>query len=812
MFKKVFLVLIALLSSVFAMAQVKIEGSVTDKTSQQAIEGVHVVLTPGNLSTVTDANGAFHFSGIEAGNYTLKLHHLSYGGLVQEIKVSETAAKKQHTIGFDLVLVPNTYMQEEVIISATRADNKIPLTTSTMSREQLQENKVSPAIPYAIETEPSVVVSAENGLVGATSFRIRGVDATRINVNINGITLNDPESQAVFWYNIPNLGGMAQSVQLQRGIGASTGGSASLGGALNLQTLSASSRPYAEADLAYGSFNTRQYGITAGTGLSKKGFSLDLAYNGMNSDGFVRNGMADQQSLFLSGGYYGKRSLLKAVFIMGSQRTGITWDGASAKDLDKDPHFNGTGSYYDEFGNVRYYDNETDNYHQRHYQLYYSFLPNEYWTLNAAVDFTHGDGYYEQYKDDKKPGKYYGLTSLTGTKKSDFIHRKQMFNSAYTGVLSAAYRDQHLSVMFGNSFLFYDGNHFGNLIWAQDSMSVNGIDYLNIGEDHPYEWYRNKGEKIDNTSYIKLNYDVTKRFNVYADLQLRNIDYKLNGMDTSFDSLAFHEKYLFFNPKLGMNCSIDDRQRIYFVAGMVGREPTRSDIKDAIINKDTIKVETMLDMELGYGLQKSNFNLNANLYAMLYKNQLTPSGDLSSSGYALMENVDKSYRIGVELAAGYRFCRWFSLDGNLTLSSNKIIGYTYTDFNDGDTTLQTFKANTDLSFSPSVVGAGIATFRPFKNTKVQLVGKYVGKQFCDNTSREVYALDPYFLLNLRTAYTWKMGNGNELELQFVINNLTNHQYRLSAWVGDYEWDGYYHSRAFLQQPGLNYMLRMVARF
>ncbi len=813
MFKKIFLITIALLPCVFAMAQAEIEGVVTDKTSQKFIEGVHVVLSPGNHSTITDAKGAFQFSGIASGTYTLKLQHLSYGDLVQTVRVSNVAAQKRHAIGFNLAMLPNAYMQEEVIISATRADHKTPLTTSTLTREQLQENKVSPAMPYAIETEPSVVVSAENGMVGATSFRIRGVDATRINVNINGITLNDPESQAVFWYNIPNLGGMAQSIQLQRGIGASAGGSASLGGALNLQTLGVTTRPYAEAELAHGSFNTRQYGITAGTGLTKKGFAFDMAYNGLNSDGFVRNGMADQQSLFVSGGYYGKRSLLKAVFILGSQHTGITWDGASAEDLDKDPHFNGTGSYYDEFGNVHYYDNETDNYNQRHYQLYYSFLLDDHWTLNAAFDFTHGDGYYEQYKDNKKPGSYYGLTSMTGTKKSDFVHRKEMFNSAYTGVLSAGYRNENFSLQFGNSFLYYDGNHFGNLIWAQDSLSVNGTDYLNIAENTPYEWYRNKGKKTDNTSYIKMNFDITKLFNMYADLQLRHIDYQLNGMDASFDSMTFHEKYLFFNPKLGMNYNIDDSRRLYFVAGMVGREPTRSDIKDAIINHDTIKAETMLDFELGYGLQKTDLTINANLYAMLYKNQLTPSGDLSSSGYALMENVDKSYRIGVELAAGYRFCRWFSLDGNLTLSSNKIIGYTYTDFNDGDTTLQTYTANTDLSFSPSVVGAGIATFRPFKNAKIQLVGKYVGKQFCDNTSREIYALDPYFLLNLRTAYTWQLNNGNEVELQFVVNNLTNHSYRLSAWVGDYEWDDYYyHSRAYLQQPGINYMLRMIARF
>ncbi len=715
--------------------------------------------------------------------------------------------------------VRDTLQLNEVIINASHADNKTPLATSEMNRKQLEENRILPSLPYQIELEPSVVVSGENGMVGATSFRIRGVDATRINVNINGITLNDPESQSVFWYNIPNLGGMAQNIQIQRGVGASIGGSSSFGGSMNLQTFSVAPQPYAQANLSYGSFNTKQYGVTTGTGLTKNGFAFDMAYNGLNSDGFVRNGKADQQSLFLNGGWYGKRSLLKAVFIMGHQKTGITWDGASAEDLDLDPTYNGTGAYYDEFGKVHYYDNETDNYDQRHYQLYYSFHPTEQWTLNAAFDYTHGDGYYEQYKDNKKPGSYYGLTSLTGTAKSDFIHRKKMDNNGYTGILSTAYHTERFSATLGNTYLYYDGWHFGNLIWAQDDLSLDGVNTLEIGEETPYEWYRNRGQKHDNTTFLKLNYDFSKRFNMYGDLQVRYIDYTLSGMDDSFDSIPYHENYLFFNPKFGANFQINPENRLYFIAGMANREPTRSDIKDAIENDEEIKPETMLDLELGYGLQKTNFTLQSNLYAMLYKDQLTPSGDLSSTGYALMENVDKSYRIGIELVAGYRFTKWFSLDGNIALSQNKILNYTFTDFNDGDSTLTTYTKNTDLSFSPNIVGSVIATFKPFDGAKLQIIGKYVGKQYCDNTSREVYALDPYFLLNARASYDLTMENGGYVRFSLAVNNLLNHQYRLSAWVGDWADDYssettyyYYHSRAYLQQPGINFMAGVTVGF
>jgi iron complex outermembrane receptor protein len=716
-------------------------------------------------------------------------------------------------------VVNDTLNLDEVVVNGSFANDKTPMTTSKMSRQQLEEIRMIPSLPYQLELEPSVVVSGENGMVGATSLRIRGVDATRINVNINGITLNDPESQSVFWYNIPNLGGMAQNIQLQRGVGASNGGSASFGGAMNLQTFTVAPKPYAQADLSYGSFNTALYGLTCGTGRTKNGFSLDLALNGLNSKGFVRNGKSNQKSLFLNGGWYGKRSLLKAVFIMGHQRTGITWDGASAEDLDLDPTYNGTGAYIDENGQLQYYDNETDNYNQRHYQLYYSFRPTNRWTLNAAIDYTHGDGYYEQYKDNKKPGSYYGLTSLTGTAKSDFIHRKKMDNNGYTGILSAAFQTDRFSATLGNTYLYYSGWHFGNLIWAQDDLSLDGVNQLEISEEKPYEWYRNRGQKHDNTAFLKLNIDFSERFNMYGDLQFRYIDYTLSGMDDSFDSIPYHQDYLFVNPKLGANFQINPENRFYFVAGMTNREPTRSDIKDAIEHGETVKPETMIDLELGYGLQKTDFTLNGNLYAMLYKDQLTPSGDLSSTGYALMENVDKSYRLGVELVAGYRFTKWFSLDGNLTLSQNKILNYTYTDFNDGDSLMTTYTRNTDLSFSPSIVGAAIATFRPFNGAKLQIIGKYVGKQYCDNTSREVYALDPYFLLNLRASYDWTFRNGSYLRFNLALNNLTNHKYRLNAWVGDWVDDYssetcyyYYHSRAFLQQPGFNFMAGITVGF
>lgn len=703
---------------------------------------------------------------------------------------------------------------EKVIISDSRVSNKAPLTTSTVGRAELGEARGSVALPFMLETQPSVVASGENGTVGATSIRIRGVDASRINVNINGITLNDAESQEVFWYNIPNLGGMAQNLQIQRGVGASTGGSPAFGAAINMQTLNASSKPYGEVDFGLGSWATRQYSVTAGTGIGKRGISLDVAASGLNSDGFLRGGQTEQRSFFGNLSWYGDKTIVKLLAIVGEQHTGITWNGASAEDLDADPTYNDAGMFHLD-GKTLYYDNETDNYWQQHYQLYVSHLLSDRWSINGALDFTHGEGYYEQYKEGKKYSKY-GL-SFAGT--SDFITRKNLDNNAYMANLNVRRTDSRSTVSFGDNFLLYDGEHFGSVIWCRDSAFA------------PAEWYRNYGDKIDNTVYAKGTYDFSSSLNGYADIQLRYINYKVYGFADDLFDMDFDENYLFFNPKVGLNYRIDDNQRTYFVAGLMGREPRRSDIKDAIGNGDTIRAEHMLDIELGYQIQKPRWNFSINGYAMLYKDQLTPSGDISSSGYALMENVEKSYRVGVELTGGVKATDWLRFDANVTLSLNRALDFTFADFNDGDsitmvvsgtdtswTSLNVTK-NTPLSFSPSVVGSAIATFTPFKNAKIQLIGKYVGKQYIDNTGREVYAIDPYFLLNLRASYTWHLQGGSELEAQLMVNNLLDHSYRLGAWVGDWydDWSSatavsYYHSVGYLQQPGRNFMARVVYRF
>ena len=708
-------------------------------------------------------------------------------------------------------VLTDTLSLNEIIINSSYANKRTPLTTSEMNRKELQEVKLYPSIPYMLELEPSVVVGSENGMVGVTSLRIRGVDATRINVNINGITLNDAESQSVYWYNIPNLGGMAQNIQLQRGVSASIGGSSAFGGAMNLQTFTAAPKPYAQADLSFGSFNTKQYGITAGTGL-KNGFSFDAAINGLNSDGFQRGGQTDQKSAFFNASWVGRHSLLKAVAIIGEQHSGITWDGAYAEDLDEDPHYNGRGKYKDAFGNVFYYDNETDNYKQQHYQLYYSHFLNPRWSLNAAVDYTHGFGYTESYKRNKSIQGFGMDTLAMGFTTSDLIYRKYMVNDAYTAILSFKYEEE---LTFGGSYQLYDGDHYGHVIWLQQEIAHNGT---TVTADTPFtDWYLNSGLKQDATAFAKFNHFLSSSLILYADLQLRYINYSFHGTDDDYGRLDHDTSYLFFNPKIGINYRISPSQRLYAVASIGNREPARADIKEALYYQRTMKHETLLDIELGYQVHHNRYRFESNLYAMLYKNQLTPNGLVTESNYALMENVDQSYRIGLELVGGYQFDKHFSLDGNLTLSTNKIVDYNADLSLDWGSPVHNVVnlGKTDLAMSPSIVGAAVFTYRPVEPCKLQLVGKYVGTQYADNTGREESKLDDYFLLNARASYTFQIKGGKTIDCKVAVNNLLNKNYRTSAWCGTYydpTTGDFYTDRGYFQQPGINFMAGVSVGF
>ena len=792
---------------------VNIRGTVVDEKGNPLI-GAGVWNQGSQKGTTTNGEGKFSIL-LPSGNTELRITFVGY-----QTKNIDFYAATDTTLCLNLI--PLAILCDEVIISDSRVGTTSPITYTTLNREAIQDNNISGALPYIIEMEPSMVSTAENGTqVGNTSFRLRGTDATRINVNINGIPLNNAESQGVYWVNIVNLAAMSESVQIQRGTGASNGGTSAFGGAISLQTLNPATEPYATADISRGSFNTNQTSIIMGTGLLKHGLAFDASYSKLSSDGFLRNGFCDHESFYFSAGKYGERSLLKFVTIIGKQHTGITWNGATREEIATDPTFNNAGAYLDEMGNTKYYDNETDNYWQQHFQIYYSYQLNNNWLLNTALNYTHGYGYYENYKADKKFGDYgfdnqmlitNGDTSIL--KRSDFVIRKLMNNSSYTENASLQYKTDYLTLSIGEMINYYNGDHYGNVIWCkQPSLSI----------DKDYEWYRNIGTKTDISAFAKAEYMFNTKLSGYADMQYRFIIYNMDGIDDDIMPLNYSRTYNFFNPKVGLSYNPNKVNRFSLLVSIANREPTRADIKDAIkgTSADDPEPETMLDIELGYSYNPGGCKLSANAYFMGYNNQLVSSGKLNSVGYVLMENVDQSYRMGIEITAGTMILSWLKIDANIALSQNKIIDYIhyeehYDNPNNWNPSPQVAKnyGNTQLAFSPNIVGAAIATIEPVQNLKLQLIGKYVGEQYYDNTQREETRLDPYFVMNAKASYIWKLKSGKNIEFQLLVNNILNKQYINNAWGYEAHFDDgspKYIEQGFFVQPGINVMGRMVLK-
>lgn len=793
-------------------AKVKITGKVCD-AERNALEGVNVWTRTSYQGVATDRNGEFSIS-VPSGNITLRISFVGFQTIETELSVcSDTLLV--------FVMQPKANLCDEVVVTSARVEKTEPLVFTDVGKDELRERNIGAALPYVIETEPSMVSTSENGsFVGNTSFRLRGSDATRISVNINGIPLNDPESQYVYWVNIPNIVSMAENVQVQRGVSATNGGTGSFGGAISLQTLNPSAEPYAQADLGFGSFATRQLSVSAGTGMTKDGFSFDAAYTKLNSDGFLRNGFCDHESFFFNAGRYGKKSLLKFIAIIGKQHTGITWNGASREEIAADPTFNNAGAYLDENGNVRYYGNETDNYWQQHYQLYYSLSLNAKWQINAIADYTHGYGYYENYKADNPLSSYnlgeYVVVDGTDTSFStDFVTQECERNNSYTANVSMKYAGDRLSLSFGEMFNWFGNAHFGDVVWSK----IGSL--LPAGDS---EWYRNDARKTDASTYAKLEYRIGSKWLLYGDLQYRFVRYGMEGPDNDLLVLDYLKEYNFFNPKIGLSFSPTQSRKFYFLAGIANREPTRGDIKDAIKTSTHGEPdsETLLDLELGYSRNSSTWKMEGNLYFMGYRDQLVSNGKINEYGYALMENVDKSYRLGIELNGGAKVFSWLRFDANVALSTNRILDYVYWEehYNSPDEWIATGQkpveyGDTKIAFSPEIVSAGTVTFEPVSNLAVSFTGKYVGEQYLDNTERESSRLDPYFVLNGKISYGLSVTNGPRVEFQFLVNNILNRQYINNGWTYEAHFDdgsGKYIQRGFFVQPGINCMGRVVLEF
>ena len=664
---------------------------------------------------------------------------------------------------------------QEVHINALRATPQTPMSYSNIGAQQLDEQNLGQDIPYMLSLTPSVVTTSDAGAgIGYTGFRVRGSDPTRINVTIDGIPLNDPESQGVWWVNMPDFTSSVEDIQIQRGVGTSTNGAGAFGASINLKTQTLRAKPYATTSNTIGSYSTLKNNVEFGTGLLADKFTVDGRLSRISSDGYIDRATSNLKSLYLSGAYYGTDEVLKLSLISGKEKTYQAWNGVPLSYLDDDSLR--TYNYYT-------YENETDNYWQDHYVLNYNKQLANSGTFNLGLHFTHGEGYYEQYKNGQDFADYglnnviVGNDTLTET---DLIRRKWLDNDFYGAVFSYNNRKDKLDYTLGGGWNTYEGRHYGVVRWAEYA-SNSQIDHI---------YYDNDGIKTDFNLYAKGHYQYSDDVTVYADLQHRQIDYSFLGKDENGAERNDTVNFEFFNPKFGAYYQIDNKSSAFASFAIANREPNRSDFVESSPNSRPLH-ETLYDTEVGYKMEGSNFAFSATAYYMIYENQLILTGKINDVGAYTRENVDYSERKGIELEAGVKINPKWSWSANATFSENTIAHYTeYVD--NWNTWGQESKSysNTSIAFSPDMIWASQLDYQFKDNVEVQFISKYVDEQFIDNTSSDERKLDAYLVHHARLIWDIESELFKSARLSLQVNNLLDEKYVNNAWVYRFKSDGY----------------------
>ncbi len=782
-----------------------LKGKVTD-INGDPLAGASVTIAGTFIGVQTTSDGIYHFNSLNGGEYRIRFSFIGYETIVRNIIL-----KGDTTL--DVELNPTTIITDDVIISATRAGDQAPLAYANVTSEILEKLNSGQDLPYLLSLTPSLIETSESGNgVGYTSLRIRGSDASRINVTIDGIPLNDPESQQVFWVDLPDLASSVDNIQVQRGVGTSSNGAGAFGASINIQTRGIENEPFAEINSSAGSFSTFKNNITAGTGLLKERFAFQMRYSDLRSRGFIERTGSDHNSAFISTLYRTGKSMLKANLIIGKEHTGIGWWGVPKEMLSVNRRYNPAGEYTDNNGIIQYYNNESDNYSQNHLQIIYSLkLPGSL-SFHSALHYTKGEGYYEEYREDR-PLAEYGLPPLnigdTTIFQSDLIRRKWMSNSFYGLIYSLNYSKDKLEVKIGGAINLYSGDHFGRIIWMRYPGTAE--------KDH--QWYFNNGEKGEAGIYGKIKWILSPKLSFFGDLQYRYIKYNLEGTDDDLRDIGQVHRFHFFNPKAGLFLSVASNQEAYLSFSVANREPTRTDFKEASGDRNaTPRPERLFDTELGYKLRFNKSIFALNLYGMIYKDQLVPTGELSNVGYSIMTNAEKSYRTGAEITAGFMPADFINWDLSLTLSKNKIIDFTeyYVDYNTTDWSSE-YKSRqlgrVDIAYSPGVIGSSDFSVKIIPEIKVHFISKYVGKQYFDNTMNIERMLDPYLVNNIMVGFEPETKHIRGAEMQLIVNNIFNSKYESNAYGGNWFEDGIEKSWSYyFPQAGTNFMLMLGLKF
>ncbi len=775
--KKFLAMALGLFLPLIGYAQHRLEGRIFDLADQTPLPGANIVLKGTFKGVFANAQGRFTLDNIAAGKATLQVSYLGYEPI-------ELSVELPHSGPVEIGMERTATLASEVVVVGLRADGRTPATFTNISDEELSKRNLGQDLPFLISLTPSVIVSSDAGAgVGYTWMKVRGSDDTRINITLNGIPLNDPESHGVWWVNTPDIVSSVNNMQVQRGVGLSTHGAGAFGATISLQTTGLRQTQYAEIESSFGSFNTFKNTASFGTGLLNGKWAFDGRLSKITSDGYVDRATSDLSSFYLSGGYFGKKTVIKAISFSGKEKTYQAWYGVPGHLLETNRTFNPAGRFTDNQGNEQFYDNETDNYQQDHFQLHISHAFTHGLTANLSLHYTKGRGYYEQYRQNERFSRYNLPNVVIGGQtisRSDLIRRRWLDNDFAGMIYSFNYNSfSALSLTLGGGFNAYYGDHFGEIIWASFAQHAN----------IRHRYYDNEAIKNDFNTFAKVNFELVSGLNLFADLQYRRVDYTFEGPAWVLGEVVKLDQqvtYHFFNPKAGLNWTVSPTGTIYAFAGIGNREPVRRDFTESSPGSRP-KPERMQNLELGYRHKGKRAKFGANLYFMNYKDQLILTGQINDVGGFSRANIDQSYRAGIELEGGILITEKLHWQGNATFSRNKIdLFVEHSDaydnnWNQTGTDVRQYR-NTDIAFSPSVVAASIFTFEPLTNLFVSLSSKHVGRQYIDNTMSTERMLKGYLVNDIRINYVLRPGLFREVELVLQVNNIFNEMYVTNAWV------------------------------
>lgn len=824
---------IALLFSTLAFSQVSLRGKVTDIHGSPLPGASIVVLSPRQV-TVTNDQGIFEMENLKPGTYSVRATYVGFEPLTQTVTIAEGAKSKN----LDFSLQESAILLDALTVQATRAGEKSPFTYSTIKKDELQARNLGQDVPYLLDATPSVVVNSDAGAgIGYTGIRIRGTDPTRINVTINGIPLNDAESQGVFWVDLPDFAASTEDIQIQRGVGTSTNGAGAFGATINLNSSQFHTKPYGEFSGTAGSFGTWKSSVQFGSGLlsgqqasdggqQSTGFTVDGRLSRIVSDGYIDRASVDLKSFYLSGAYFGEKRSLRANVFSGHEITYQAWNGVPAQWVDDENlrTFNVSGT--EKPGEP--HDNEVDDYTQTHYQLVYNEELSRNWHLNLTGHYTRGFGFFEQYKADQSPTRYLLPETVCPDPaegcESDYIRRRWLDNHFFGGIGALNFNSdsKRLQATLSGAWNQYLGDHYGEIIWGE---------YLE-GAEPGHRYYFGTGDKRDMNVFTKVQYDFTPWLHGFADLQFRRVDYDITGNDNDLRETNLTVDYNFFNPKAGLLYDFDEKTTAYASFAVANREPNRSDFTDAAEGVQP-RPERLLNTEAGVRYRSGRRTFGVNFYHMQYQDQLVLTGNINDVGAPIRTNVPDSYRMGMELTGAVSLTDKLRLDANATFSQNKIKNFTeYID--NWDTWEQEVveHGTTDIAFSPNLIAFARLGYdvlnQQNQQLNVALAGKHVGKQYIDNTSNENTVLDAYTLGELQIRYILKPKFVEEISLNLLINNLFDARYSANAWTYRYISAGYdgrpddpytrleggdvYNLTGFYPQAGRNFLLGVTVRF